>query len=436
MKESRLACNIPMFICFLIITSTLIGCSGKAIAPLEPLTVTEKPTLAYEEENKNIEECIPPLETFAYSAKNDPNKPLPGKTFNVLPKQWQIENDVPQASDLSANPMDKILPTSLEVTRTKNSIVELWFRSKPYYSYREEDIKDNQFWVYMPAEQSWRTVPARVENSNIVVDKLFVTQSGEIWGQNFWYFRAITEDQPLFSRYNEETNSFMFVQGTEKIKALWHDDNYINSVWSEVLLDKHDVFWVFAHQDAIYSYSIQEKKIQVRAEIPDLFVAYPVIYSDDYIYFQDRYDQGSTTQEQKLYTFSIESGKVVWSYTTLEPWPTYTKLFVDRTGRMWFGSSGWREPDGEWFILQRPQIFTTNATYDIHQLRWAWPYIVAESSDGRLWFRSYNGMAWLDFEKQKWCWFTTYQSNIVEDSDHNLWMIADNKLYKLSLGAN
>jgi ligand-binding sensor domain-containing protein len=65
--------------------------------------------------------------------------------------------------------------------------------------------------------------------------------------------------------------------------------------------------------------------------------------------------------------------------------------------------------------------------------RWKSPTILMESSDNRLWFESENGLVWLDPSEGKWCWFTTVQSNIVEDEEHNLWMIANEKLYKYPL---
>jgi hypothetical protein len=66
--------------------------------------------------------------------------------------------------------------------------------------------------------------------------------------------------------------------------------------------------------------------------------------------------------------------------------------------------------------------------------QWDLPEVVLESTDGRLWFRSTNGTVSLNPQKGDWCWFTTYQSNIVEDSNRVLWMIADGTVHQYDLG--
>jgi hypothetical protein len=56
-----------------------------------------------------------------------------------------------------------------------------------------------------------------------------------------------------------------------------------------------------------------------------------------------------------------------------------------------------------------------------------------DTQDGRLWYSSLRGSGWVNPATAQWCLFTTYQSNILEDSTGNLWMIADGDLYKYSL---
>ncbi|MEW5940901.1 MAG: hypothetical protein AB1750_14620, partial [Chloroflexota bacterium] len=62
------------------------------------------------------------------------------------------------------------------------------------------------------------------------------------------------------------------------------------------------------------------------------------------------------------------------------------------------------------------------------------PYGLSESSDGMFWFWSSIGTVRLNPKIGEWCLFTTYSSPVVEYSNHNLWMVADNKLYKYELG--
>jgi len=98
-------------------------------------------------------------------------------------------------------------------------------------------------------------------------------------------------------------------------------------------------------------------------------------------------------------------------------------------------SIAYRTKSGEWYQIQRSPLFISGVKGSFGDFQYQTPEVILESSDGRIWFlHSYNGMITLDPSTGTWCWFTTYQSNIVEDTDHNLWMIADNKLYKLPLG--
>jgi ligand-binding sensor domain-containing protein len=109
----------------------------------------------------------------------------------------------------------------------------------------------------------------------------------------------------------------------------------------------------------------------------------------------------------------------------------FPNVYADPAGRLWLGGLGWRDPDKiTWYQLVPSPIFITNVQYEALAPMLQTPSVDLASSDGRVWFSSDNGMAWMDLQKEQWCWFTTYQSNIVEDAGHNLWMIADRKLYK------
>jgi len=138
---------------------------------------------------------------------------------------------------------------------------------------------------------------------------------------------------------------------------------------------------------------------------------------------------------QSLRFFSVRSNEIKNVPINLTLWTGgYSNILVDHTGNLWLDSVGWKTPTEDWYQIHPPSIFVTNLKQGALDSRFQYPQIEIESSDNRLWFSSDNGMVWLDPEKGEWCWFTTYQSNIVEDSDRNLWMIADNKLYKLPLG--
>ncbi|MEW5829694.1 MAG: hypothetical protein AB1846_12445, partial [Chloroflexota bacterium] len=64
--------------------------------------------------------------------------------------------------------------------------------------------------------------------------------------------------------------------------------------------------------------------------------------------------------------------------------------------------------------------------------KWVWgePTITSETPDGRLWYNALRGTGWVDPKLGKWCVFTSYQSNVLADSQGNLWILVDGWLYR------
>jgi hypothetical protein len=203
--------------------------------------------------------------------------------------------------------------------------------------------------------------------------------------------------------------------------------------WPEVLLDTRDVFWILVHKDAIYSYNPVTEDIERYIDVPDIIFSKAAISTDGSIFFSKQSSNAVVITDEDLYHFIPLMRKLEKISIPLEPWPLFSNILVDHTGRLWLDSIGWREPDGKWYQVQRSPVFITNILWSGLEHRWKTPKILMESSDNRLWFMSDNGLTWLDPKRGEWCWFTTEQSNIVEDSQNNLWMVADNKLYKLDL---
>lgn len=82
-------------------------------------------------------------------------------------------------------------------------------------------------------------------------------------------------------------------------------------------------------------------------------------------------------------------------------------------------------------VIIRSPIFITNIINGYSPFTWDRPDPQADTKDGRIWFRSERGLAWHQPETGEWCMFTSAKSNIVKDSQGNLWIIYDNALYML-----
>ena len=378
-----------------------------------------------------INGCIPPLHTFAYKTRQDDTSIHPGVNLIIPPTSpWQAALDMPTPKNQGNISLYK---REINVMRVAGGHAEIWvrnfFQNYPTYVY--------SYSVYSSDTQKWREVSGEVaDHSEVFVAGLFVAHDGSLWGQNSWeaLVRARPRPEsltayPLLSKYNEETGRFEFDQSVKGIPAGWYSDD-LGTIMDEILLGPDGVFWFLVHKDAIYSYNPTTHAVRRHAEIPDQEVRYATIAPDGKIY----YNIVTPPSQKGLFYFNPETGEVKGIDLTYSVYDSYLpRVFVDHSGRLWLGGLGWREPDERtWYRLLPSPIFIVNGSED-PSTYWQNPSLLIESSDGRFWFSSDNGMAWLDLQKEEWCWFTTYQSNIVEDQQNNLWMMADGKLYKYQL---
>lgn len=302
--------------------------------------------------------------------------------------------------------------------RSNNGYKDIWIRRQWILIGKNNDQTTDELWVYSNATKKWIAFPEKINNTNISVGGLYTARNGSLWSHNY----VSKSDQPLFSLYNEKNKRFEL-----KDDSLGMPDGW-------VLLDQKDIFWVIPHQDSIYSYDPATHRVTQHSTLPGLVVYGAALAPDGSIYILKGTTYLQTSDDEELFRFYPETEKIERIGVPLEPHLVFFDLLVDHLGRLWLNDYGWMEPDGTWYQIIRSPIFITNNVESGLDRRWKTPSIILESSDGRLWFKSENGMAWLDPQNGKWCWFTTYQSDLIEDQQHNLWMIANGKLYKLELG--
>lgn len=371
--------------------------------------------------------CISPTDTFSYSivpSGDDRNK------LAVLPSNpWQVDQPL---EDI----MDTTRYSSILTTRFYNSNIEIWMTGFPVSGITNGD-QHNQLFIYRPGDKTWKSISAKIEGTDLYVTNLFVTQDGAVWGQVAPSGYDDTKVDFVLSKYNEKTELFEFDNNTQGIPVSWkYSDGLV--IPSKILLNsQRSTFWILVPEDGVYSYSVASKESKSYTKFPETdktdMVAEPVFSPDGNIYYLTVGPNVLTNDDVSLYRFIPATADIERISMHLEPWPVVSSVFADQEGRLWFGGIGWRETNGNWYQILRSPIFITNSLWSGMDYRWKSPNILMESSDNRLWFESENGMVWLDPSDGKWCWFTTVQSNIVEDEEHNLWMIADTKLYKYSL---
>lgn len=387
--------------------------------------------------------CMDPKYSFAYQTSGEsPDHP---KTIPVLPPQpWVIETELPTFPDNS------ILITRrnwiLGAFPASNESWNIWALRSWSNDPTKGEYDSLNLLVYNTVTGQWTTVPAHVSESQAIAGELFMTPDGVIWAHNYPesfltvfeppHWIGLTQinpdsyaDVPLFSQYNEDENQF------EPVESAQIPASQLAGEWNKVLLDNEGDFWVLVQGDGIYRYAPDTQTVSRYVDpgtgaftraIRSVFID-----SADNIFFTDDFSA--------VFRFSRATGlteKVGGIPLPLDDRYnlSFHGILVDYSNRLWVGNLGWAEPDEyrTWYQLFPSPIFVTrsegNTLYSQEK-----PRLTLESVDGKLWYQFTGGAAWLDPKAEKWCWFTTEQSNIVDDQQHSLWMVADNKLFKLDM---
>jgi hypothetical protein len=355
--------------------------------------------------------CILPIVGFAYPASE---RNTTTNTIQVLPSTpWRVEAPLPEI------PSDARAFDLVSFARTKEGRTEIWVERQYYFETENAGrVPRVQFLIYHTDTREWKLIPERFDENSARSGLIYLVKDGTIWADlNFPGFS-------YFAIYNEKKELFEYVAESENIPV----GNLLSSGDGKI--------WILASKDGIYSYDTVSHKIEKHVSIPNLetssslYGSMATLAPDGSIYLL------SMTGERQvnLMHFFPKTGQ-------LEYVPNFDyylgdisyNLFMERSGRLWVGDLGWMEPDGTWYRVVRSPVFVTDRSEGGNKYVWSSPSIVLQSSNGLLWFQSDNGLTWLDPQKGEWCWFTTEQSNIVEDEQHNLWMIANGKLYKYPL---
>lgn len=379
-------------------------------------------------------ECIKSFQEFAYlGSQLDSNTRV---EMILPPSPWNIERIIPTEK------VDGYFISYIdaEIARSINGHQEIWLIEHLYPIGSSQSNKKNLFLVYQPDSKKWETVSSAVGDINLFVQNLFVTSDGNIWGQVVWDTIRMSpnlENAPVLAKYNEDTKRFEFAKGVLEIP--WKQDDSATFPWPEIVLDNHDVFWFFTRNDGLYRYDPSSQATEKRADLLNSNVTQTALSTDGSIYFEI-YSEKIYSEESffrlsdgMLLQFFPKTNEIVPLDIPDGRWPIFTGMLVDLGDRLWLGAIGYQEPNGEWKLIHPdPQEYFEHAG-DIY---WAPPALMLESSNGILWYRKFlddtraNGTAWYDPQTGEGCMFTNMAVNIIEDSEQQLWLVADGKLYK------
>lgn len=351
----------------------------------------------------NSKGCIPPLVVSGYQQGEGVSTPLP--VSDVIPLDWHKVSEIPEKFK------DRIAYVSLIRSRIGHD--ELWVGVHN----RDEFTNTNDiFLVFQTDTQEWREV------SFIPGFNLFVGKDQSIWV----YTYSTSDTEPKFYRLDESDKQFVPVMDRTNELGAGH-------ITSNIRVDRDGVFWFIfrnaddatASNESLYSFNPQTQ--EARHIISGLVLAEDLeIDGRDNLYILQKdgtlvYYQPSSNESRKV-DLPPDSKLGIGG-----------NLYLDHQNRLWVSDRLWfdlaKDSFARPYVLIRSPIFIDYVDY-LGRYEWMRPSVILESIDGRLWFNSTRGTAWFRPDSGEWCLFTTYGSNIVEDSEHNLWMLIGNGLYK------
>jgi hypothetical protein len=372
--------------------------------------------------------CVDSFQSFAYQA------PLrSGEEETVYPTTpWQIVSSLPphnlEGYETWTNPL-----VNVSTTREVASGDEIWTLGKVIPQNLELPNKTH-ISVYNTASGTWESISADVGDTHTFVSSLFVTPDGEVWGLTDWDgdFPPELQQVPVLSRFNETTRQFEFAPGVLEIPVTFRNTPFDNV---RIIMDDTGVFWIFNVNNSIYRYDPALQTTELQTRTTEDSIADVALAPDGSIYF-GTFSTSFRVNGSQLYQFIPAAREILPVALPDEQWPMYYGLLFDPQGRLWLGAVGYRDINGEWQL-----IHSSPELYFEHESTFVWqsPTLRLASSDGRLWFTRYqdtgtwiDGSAWYDPETNEGCMFTHVRGIVVEDSEQQLWLLANGNLYRSS----
>ena len=351
-------------------------------------------------ETENLEVCLPPIIKSSLPLGENVTLSLgelESSTATLPPLAWEKAEELPFPENSDPR---------IELINPRSRSLTLWFRV--------QEQSTISFWTYSLETQKWNAVASPSK-----VDHYFFDSESQLW--------FIVEG-------NVELQFYKIDQAENKLKEmLIIDASKLNNRILDFAYSPDHSLWV------IMSNPTTLNQILVNLDLQTGKVTDHVTLSE-YIIGVDTDEKGnvfSLNNKGVVERFNPKAKTV--SYTYLSPKSSYwnageTEFFFTETGQVYLNDLAWFENDdysSNLHLIFRSTVFVTQTDDGSGSFVWESPEPQAETEDGRIWYKSMRGLAWHQPETGEWCMFTSAKSNIVKDSQGNLWIIYDNALYML-----
>jgi len=378
------------------------------------------PTLVVSEAS-SADNCLSPEVNFMYPLGENDLRPTLEEVLPPVP--WKQVVQIPGDDDREAY--------ELMAIRLNQEEDEIWVAN----------TLTHEFKVYRPKTNTWIDA-GRID---ALMGALFmvVDHQGGIW------VAAPQRGMQWIYRYQSNPNQFETVL-LDMIG--WDSGEYI----TDIQADSQGTLWFligsYSARDyssslaqpsaqppaQLYSYNTQTFEVKHHPLEFDLMNSL-VVFPDDSIGLISK-EFKETHWSNGLIRYFPTTGAIeeyfvydsIYEYRHHDQYPP--RMFLDNHQRLWFDDRGWAEFSAggsvKWQAVIPSAVFI-----DIleGQGLWYWghPRFSAVGADGKLWYSSSRGSGWVDTEQGKWCVFTSYNSNVLADSQGNLWILVDDWLYRL-----
>lgn len=396
-----------LLFCFLVV-SMLSACSGQSQDDEQVAS-----SLSLDDRG-----CILPLSTFDYPTRRDENAPVPGATAHVPLRQgweekWELPSEVLEQSN----------NFYIELIQIGDASTAIWISNLENLNIPTNPA-NQVFLVYEINSGEWYSVPARVTGLDQTVVELFAGSDGAVFGRSVKNNLDASSSLSIV-KYDAETRAFSPISVLDEFRP------------SLLEFDGENTFWG-VQDNSLVRFNLDKFVLEVvgtldGAQTLDLVLS---DVGDVFVLQIAEWEWPASTENLSLFKFHETTGLFREIRLRLNAWPPFSTLQADYADRIWFGAVGWMGPDEDFHNLFPAPIFLTNIQPEATMALWRSPRNLLLSSDGRLWFASENGLAWLKPESEEWCWFTTINADVYEDGDHHLWLIDEMSLYSYDLEEN
>ena len=346
------------------------------------------------------EQCLGPLynssfpvgdEAFTFIATTTPKPSI------LAPAAWQ------KVSEFSSS-NGEILDLHFISIQDGNQI--FWFTAK------EKD--ETRIWTYNVNDKVWKFGPS-------------VSKEAELFFDNFgnvWIHEPLHEKPSSLYRLNPET---LAIESESEKNILFAERNI-----KHLATTPDGKLWLIMTYEPpqLHLYQYDPFTLELTEHLtPDNYIG--LATDDKGVVFM-------ATQDGIVQSYDSETGELDERHinTYNGPIPTnFISMLTTDGNELWLSDVEKFQISDEGLInpqvILRSPVFVTTQFNGYQPLTWERPDPQVETEDGRIWFKSSRGLVWHQPETGEWCMFTSADSNIVNDTQGNLWIVYENALYML-----